>query len=615
MKKRKLQILGLIFGLTSMATLYAQEQTPLLHEDFGMGYTTPAGWTIMPGANDANMGWNLSRTIGMGYGGEGGFLMATGTMSFWDRDEWVITPSVTLVKGKTYEITFYAKLPGYTENENTFAEIFRVTAGTSSSKDAQTEELLKISTPQSGEYTKFTAEFTAKASRPYYFGFNICTPKLETFSMPGISLDEISISEKAEELSKDASLKTLTVNDIEIEIISGKTSYDYELNDNSAIPVVTATATDDAAKVTVTQATTIPGSATIKVVPQSGEADAVSYTINFTYTQKSTLLYEDFGMGYTTPAGWTIMPGANDANMGWNLSRTIGMGYGGEGGFLMATGTMSFWDRDEWVITPSVTLVKGKTYEITFYAKLPGYTENENTFAEIFRVTAGTSSSKDAQTEELLKISTPQSGEYTKFTAEFTAKASRPYYFGFNICTPKLETFSMPGISLDEISISEKAEELSKDASLKTLTVNDIEIEIISGKTSYDYELNDNSAIPVVTATATDDAAKVTVTQATTIPGSATIKVVPQSGEADAVSYTINFTYDPLNGYDKQKITDQIIYNGKMIFNPSHLLLEVFDTTGRIVTKSIDDINTESLKKGVYIVRIIGTTHFMKILK
>ena len=615
MKKRKLQILGMIFGLTSMATLYAQEQTPLLHEDFGMGYTTPAGWTIMPGANDANMGWNLSRTIGMGYGGEGGFLMATGTMSFWDRDEWVITPSVTLVKGKTYEITFYAKLPGYTENENTFAEIFRVTAGTSSSKDAQTEELLKISTPQSGEYTKFTAEFTAKASRPYYFGFNICTPKLETFSMPGISLDEISISEKAEELSKDASLKTLTVNDIEIEIVSGKTSYDYELNDNTAIPVVTATATDDAAKVTVTQATTIPGSATIKVVPQSGEADAVSYTINFTYTQKSTLLYEDFGMGYTTPAGWTIMPGANDANMGWNLSRTIGMGYGGEGGFLMATGTMSFWDRDEWVITPSVTLVKGKTYEITFYAKLPGYTENENTFAEIFRVTAGTSSSKDAQTEELLKISTPQSGEYTKFTAEFTAKASRPYYFGFNICTPKLETFSMPGISLDEISISEKAEELSKDASLKTLTVNDIEIEIVSGKTSYDYELNDNTAIPVVTATATDDAAKVTVTQATTIPGSATIKVVPQSGEADAVSYTINFTYDPLNGYDKQKITDQIIYNGKMIFNPSHLLLEVFDTTGRIVTKSIDDINTESLKKGVYIVRIIGTTHFMKILK
>ena len=615
MKKRKLQILGMIFGLTSMATLYAQEQTPLLHEDFGMGYTTPAGWTIMPGANDANMGWNLSRTIGMGYGGEGGFLMATGTMSFWDRDEWVITPSVTLVKGKTYEITFYAKLPGYTENENTFAEIFRVTAGTSSSKDAQTEELLKISTPQSGEYTKFTAEFTAKASRPYYFGFNICTPKLETFGMPGISLDEISISEKAEELSKDASLKTLTVNDIEIEIVSGKTSYDYELNDNTAIPVVTATATDDAAKVTVTQATTIPGSATIKVVPQSGEADAVSYTINFTYTQKSTLLYEDFGMGYTTPAGWTIMPGANDANMGWNLSRTIGMGYGGEGGFLMATGTMSFWDRDEWVITPSVTLVKGKTYEITFYAKLPGYTENENTFAEIFRVTAGTSSSKDAQTEELLKISTPQSGEYTKFTAEFTAKASRPYYFGFNICTPKLETFGMPGISLDEISISEKAEELSKDASLKTLTVNDIEIEIVSGKTSYDYELNDNTAIPVVTATATDDAAKVTVTQATTIPGSATIKVVPQSGEADAVSYTINFTYDPLNGYDKQKITDQIIYNGKMIFNPSHLLLEVFDTTGRIVTKSIDDINTESLKKGVYIVRIIGTTHIMKILK
>ena len=615
MKKRKLQILGLIFGLTSMATLYAQEQTPLLHEDFGMGYTAPTGWTIMPGANDANMGWNLSRTIGMGYGGEGGFLTAAGTMSFWDRDEWVITPSVTLVKGKTYEITFYAKLPGYTENENTFAEIFRVTAGTSSSKDAQTEELLKISTPQSGEYTKFTAEFTAKASRPYYFGFNICTPKLETFSMPGISLDEISISEKAEELSKDASLKTLTVNDIEIEIVSGKTSYDYELNDNTAIPVVTATATDDAAKVTVTQATTIPGSATIKVVPQSGEADAVSYTINFTYAQKSTLLHEDFGMGYTTPAGWTIMPGANDANMGWNLSRTIGMGYGGEGGFLTAAGTMSFWDRDEWVITPSVTLVKGKTYEITFYAKLPGYTENENTFAEIFRVTAGTSSSKDAQTEELLKISTPQSGEYTKFTAEFTAKASRPYYFGFNICTPKLETFSMPGISLDEISISEKAEELSKDASLKTLTVNDIEIEIVSGKTSYDYELNDNTAIPVVTATATDDAAKVTVTQATTIPGSATIKVVPQSGEADAVSYTINFTYDPLNGYDKQKITDQIIYNGKMIFNPSHLLLEVFDTTGRIVTKSIDDINTESLKKGVYIVRIIGTTHFMKILK
>ena len=615
MKKRKLQILGLIFGLTSMATLYAQEQTPLLHEDFGMGYTTPAGWTIMPGANSTNMGWNLSRTIGMGYGGEGGFLTASGTMSFWDRDEWVITPSVTLVKGKTYEITFYAKLPGYTENENTFAEIFRVTAGTSSSKDAQTEELLKISTPQSGEYTKFTAEFTAKASRPYYFGFNICTPKLETFSMPGISLDEISISEKAEELSKDASLKTLTVNDIEIEIVSGKTSYDYELNDNTAIPVVTATATDDAAKVTVTQATTIPGSATIKVVPQSGEADAVSYTINFTYAQKSTLLHEDFGMGYTTPAGWTIMPGANSTNMGWNLSRTIGMGYGGEGGFLTASGTMSFWDRDEWVITPSVTLVKGKTYEITFYAKLPGYTENENTFAEIFRVTAGTSSSKDAQTEELLKISTPQSGEYTKFTAEFTAKASRPYYFGFNICTPKLETFSMPGISLDEISISEKAEELSKDASLKTLTVNDIEIEIVSGKTSYDYELNDNTAIPVVTATATDDAAKVTVTQATTIPGSATIKVVPQSGEADAVSYTINFTYDPLNGYDKQKITDQIIYNGKMIFNPSHLLLEVFDTTGRIVTKSIDDINTESLKKGVYIVRIIGTTHFMKILK
>ncbi len=87
--------------------------------------------------------------------------------------------------------------------------------------------------------------------------------------------------------------------------------------------------------------------------------------------------------------------------------------------------------------------------------------------------------------------------------------------------------------------------EVSEEATLSDLTVDGTTIAgFDSSLTSYTVLLDVSvTTIPTVAATAADDSATVTITQATAIPGTATIVVTAQDGETTS-TYSVLFKYD-----------------------------------------------------------------------
>ena len=92
-------------------------------------------------------------------------------------------------------------------------------------------------------------------------------------------------------IATDATLATLLVNDAAVEGFDpATTTYNVELPAGTTdIPVVTATATDENAEVTITQATALPGSALVSVVAED-ETTTIEYTINFTVSTSAELI-------------------------------------------------------------------------------------------------------------------------------------------------------------------------------------------------------------------------------------------------------------------------------------------------------------------------------------
>lgn len=100
----------------------------------------------------------------------------------------------------------------------------------------------------------------------------------------------------------------------------------------------------------------------------------------------------------------------------------------------------------------------------------------------------------------------------------------------------------------------------SKDATLKSISVNGTPITLVEGTTSYTVELPFGTTdVPTVTAEANDLNATVEITQAATLADAATIKVTAEDGTTTA-TYTVNFTVS--KGSSENAVTKAIFSNG-----------------------------------------------------
>ena len=122
----------------------------------------------------------------------------------------------------------------------------------------------------------------------------------------------------------------------------------------------------------------------------------------------------------------------------------------------------------------------------------------------------------------------------------------------------------------------------SFDASLSGLSINDTTVtDFSASKEVYDIELPEGTTdVPVVRATATDENATVSVNNAPTLPGTASILVTAEDG-VTSKTYTINFTVaDPVVSIDNLSVSNTDLE--KVFPNPANEFLNVeFATRGR----------------------------------
>lgn len=94
--------------------------------------------------------------------------------------------------------------------------------------------------------------------------------------------------------------------------------------------------------------------------------------------------------------------------------------------------------------------------------------------------------------------------------------------------------------------------------------------------------------------------------------GTAVSPLTAQNFTASAVNYTVSDMINSKvyavsineNGTSTVNMTEDIVFDGKTVFNPSHAEIQMFDTAGRRMLSSTNDINLSAFKNGIYIFRM-----------
>lgn len=314
----------------------------------------------------------------------------------------------------------------------------------------------------------------------------------------------------------DATLSNLTVNGTTVAGFAGATlSYAVELPEGTtAVPTVAAIANNEAATVEVTSATALPGTTTVVVTAGDGVTQR-TYSIAFTVASSIVELITngDFENGTT---GWTTNYGGPDVRS-----------EGGNSFFFAEVTTAG--EPFNVNMSQILQITQGQTYTLSFDAS----TGAGNTRTII----AGIGLNEGAFTSATETIT------LTDQTQRFTLTLTAADFGGAN----SRVLFDMGGdvgvIVIDNVSLlgSSGGGTPSPVPTLSDLQVNGTTVSGFgAGTTSYTVELPEGTtAVPAVTATATDAGATVTVTDATALPGSTTV-VVTNGGQQN--TYTVNFT-------------------------------------------------------------------------
>lgn len=335
-------------------------------------------------------------------------------------------------------------------------------------------------------------------------------------------------------LSDDATLSDLTVNGSTIDGFSPDTYY-YEVGipAGDPLPVTGATPTNSASTVVINQATSVPGSSSVIVTAEDGVTQ-LTYTIDFHIAGTDATLSD------LTVDGVTIPGFAPDV---FNYDYPVETG-------------------NPIPVVDAVTTDPYAIMEINQATSLPGAATvvvtsedglTTNTYTVNFLYTPGT----DATLADLLVGGVTIDGfdpNVLDYTYAVVYPNAAPYVQG--IANDPLATIddtqciSIPGDAILVVTAEDGVTTLTYtvsfyylnwDATLIDLTVDGNTIEGFDPDiTNYQYLVVDTTSIPIVDGTTSDPNASLTVTQATEIPGDATLLVVAQDGVTQ-LTYTVHF--------------------------------------------------------------------------
>jgi len=346
-----------------------------------------------------------------------------------------------------------------------------------------------------------------------------------------VYLDNIYFWKEPAAAGTDATLSDLQIDSATISgFSSGTTSYSYNILEGTTdIPQITAaTTTDTNAQTTITQATAIPGDATVVVTAQNGTTTE-TYTVSYAYV--------------SSPEGtWSFTPTAG--------AFMVGPGQGTGNYYTSSLADVTTRDclfDDEYVFNADGSfenVLGSDTWLESWQAGAPAEGcgtpiaphDGTNPATWSFNPSGTITIVGDGAFLGLAKVTnTNELGDPVDDTITYT-----------------LTSITNTNMTLD-IQLTSgawwrflltKQAAAGSDATLSSLEVDSTAISGFSTvTTSYTYEVAVGASIPQITAaTPTDANANTSITQATSIPGDATVLVTAQDG-TNTQTYTVSYVY------------------------------------------------------------------------
>ena len=345
-----------------------------------------------------------------------------------------------------------------------------------------------------------------------------------------IYLDNIYFWKEPAAAGTDATLSDLQIDSATISgFSSGTTSYSYNILEGTTdIPQITAaTTTDTNAQTTITQATAIPGDATVVVTAQNGTTTE-TYTVSYAYVSSPE------GTWKFTPTAGAFMIGPSQGSGQWFTSSAADVTtrsclfddeyvFNADGSFENVLGSDT-WLEGWQGISPDGCGTPIAPHDGTNPAT---WSFNPSGTITIVGDGAFLGLAKVTNTNEL--------GDPVDDTITYT-----------------LTSITSTNMTLD-IQLADgnwwrflftKQAAAGSDATLSSLEVDSTAVSGFSTvTTSYTYEVAVGASIPQITAaTPTDANANTSITQATSIPGDATVLVTAQDGTTTQ-TYTVSYVY------------------------------------------------------------------------
>ncbi|NOY51633.1 MAG: T9SS type A sorting domain-containing protein [Chlorobi bacterium] len=335
-------------------------------------------------------------------------------------------------------------------------------------------------------------------------------------------------------ISDDATLSDLTVNGVTVDGFSPAIYYySVPIPAGDPVPVTGATANHPAATVAITQATSVPDSATVLVTAEDGITQ-LTYIVNYTIAGTDATL-SDLTVNGTTIAGF-------DPDT-LNYDYTVPQG-------------------DPIPVVGATPTDPNADVEITQATSLPGtaivdVTAEDGTTQLTYTVNFLYTPSSDATLIDLL-VDNQSIPDFNPDTLNYTYGVvfdnPAPTIDGIPndpLATTSLtQAVSVPGDGVIVVTAEDGITTLTYtvsfyyldyDASLSDLTVDGITIPDFDPETFYyDYLVENTDTIPQVDGTTTDPDAYLTISQATSIPGNAVLNVLAEDSVHES-TYTVHF--------------------------------------------------------------------------
>jgi len=335
-------------------------------------------------------------------------------------------------------------------------------------------------------------------------------------------------------ISTDATLSDLTVNGNTVDGFSPSIfSYNVPIPTGNPLPITGATTNFPAATLSITQTTAVPGQAVVLVTAEDGTTQ-LTYTVDF-YVAGTDATLSDLTVDGVTITGFAPDIFTYDYNVA-------------TGNPIPVVGATPTDPMALMLINQATSLPGTATVVVT---SEDGVTTN--TYTVNFLYNPGT----DATLSDLLVSGVTIDGfSPTIYNYTYAVVYNNPAPYVQGITSDPLATIddtqclSIPGDAILVVTAEDGVTILTYtvsfyflgyDATLSDLTVDGITIDGFDPNiTSYQYLVDDITPIPIVDGTTTDPLATLTTTQATEIPGNATLYVVAEDGIIE-LTYTVHF--------------------------------------------------------------------------